>query len=110
MDRLRGGLRDRAVERLFEACEIAKFSPEEKLRYENDRITERDYDNIIYTAKAEGRTEGKAEGLAEGEAKGRAEGRTEGKTDVARAMKAKGLEIGLISELTGLSVEEIQRL
>ncbi len=69
-------------------------------------ITERDYDNIIYTAKVEGRTEGKAEGLAEGEAKGRAEG----KTDVARAMKAKGLGISLISELTGLSEEEIQRL
>ena len=83
-------LRVRAFERLFEACEIAKFTPEEKLRYEHDMITERDYDNIIYTAKAEGRTEGKA--------------------DVARAMKAKGLETSLISELTGLSAEEIQRL
>ena len=95
-------LRVRAFERLFEACEIAKFTPEEKLKYEHDMITERDYDNIIYTAKIEGR--------AEGEAKGRAEGLAEGKTDVARAMKAKGLEIGLISELTGLSEEEIRRL
>ncbi len=109
-----------------EACEIAKFTPEEKLKYEHDMITERDYDNIIYTAKTEGRAEGiaegeakgRAEGLAEGEAKGRvegkaeglAEGRTEGKTDVARAMKTKGLEMSLISELTGLSEEEIQRL
>ena len=41
---------------------------------------------------------------------GKAEGLAEGKTDVARAMKAKGLETSLISELTGLSVEEIQRL
>ena len=106
LDRLPEELRVRAFERLFEACEIAKFTPEEKLRYEHDMITERDYDNIIYTAKVEGRTEGKAEGLAEGEAKGRAEG----KTDVARAMKAKGLGISLISELTGLSEEEIQRL
>ena len=98
LDRLPEELRVRAFERLFEACEIAKFTPEEKLRYEHDMITERDYDNIIYTAKVEGRTEGKAEGLAEG------------KTDVARAMKAKGLETSLISELTGLSEEEIQRL
>ncbi|MBO8485426.1 MAG: Rpn family recombination-promoting nuclease/putative transposase [Bacteroidetes bacterium] len=94
LDRLPEELRVRAFERLFEACEIAKFTPEEKLRYEHDMITERDYDNIIYTAKAEG--------LAEGEAKG--------KTDVARAMKAKGIEISLIAELTGLSEEEIQRL
>ena len=94
LDRLPEELRVRAFERLFEACEIAKFTPEEKLKYEHDMITERDYDNIIYTAKIEGR----------------AEGRTEGKTDVARAMKAKGLEIGLISELTGLSEEEIRKL
>ena len=126
LDRLPEELRVRAFERLFEACEIAKFTPEEKLKYEHDMITERDYDNIIYTAKTEGRAEGiaegeakgRAEGLAEGEAKGRvegkaeglAEGRTEGKTDVARAMKTKGLEMSLISELTGLSEEEIQRL
>ena len=126
LDRLPEELRVRAFERLFEACEIAKFTPEEKLKYEHDMITERDYDNIIYTAKIEGRAEGIAEGRAEGEAKGRvegraegrvegkaeglAEGRTEGKTDVARAMKAKGLEISLISELTGLSEEEIQHL
>ena len=94
LDRLPEELRVRVFERLFEACEIAKFTPEEKLRYEHDMITERDYDNIIYTAKVEGRTEGKAEG----------------KTDVARAMKAKGLETSLISELTWLSEEEIQRL
>ena len=75
LDRLPEELRVRAFERLFEACEIAKFTPEEKLRYEHDMITERD-----------------------------------GKADVARAMKAKGLETSLISELTGLSVEEIQRL
>ena len=106
LDRLPDELRVKAFERLFEACEIAKFTPEEKLKYEHDMITERDYDNIIYTAKIEGR----AEGIAEGEARGRVEGLAEGKTDVARAMKTKGLEISLISELTGLSEEEIQRL
>ena len=57
-------------------------------------MSERDYDNIIYTA----RTEGEAKGLIEG------------KTEVARAMKSKGLEISLISEMTGLSEEEIRGL
>ena len=55
LDRLPEELRVKAFERLFEACEIAKFTPEEKLKYEHDMITERDYDNIIYTAKTEGR-------------------------------------------------------
>ena len=77
-------------------------------------MSERDYDNIIYTARTEGKAEGRAEGMAEGEAKGRAEGIAEGRMEergkMARMMKAKGLEISLISEMTGLSEEEILRL
>ena len=68
-------------------------------------MTERDYTDILDTCRAEG--------LAEGEAKGRAEGKieglAEGKMEVARAMKAKGLGMALISELTGLSEEEIMK-
>ena len=37
-------------------------------------ITERDYYNMLNTAKADGLAEGREEGLAEGEAKGREEG------------------------------------
>ena len=37
-----------------------------KLKYEKEMITERDYYNMLNTAKADGR----AEGMAEGEAKG----------------------------------------
>ena len=40
LDRLPDELRVKAFERLFEACEIAKFTPEEKLKYEHDMITE----------------------------------------------------------------------
>ena len=48
----------------------------------------------------------KEEGLAEGEASGRAEREIE----MARAMKNKDYSIAEISELTGLSVEEIETL
>ena len=103
--------------RTREACEIARFTPEEKLKYEHDMMTERDYTDILDTCRAEGlaegeakgRAEGKIEGLAEGEAKGKAEGLAEGKMEVARAMKAKGLGMALIAELTGLSEEEIRQ-
>ena len=87
----------KVFERLFEACEIAKFTPKEKLKYEHDMMTERDYTNILNTCRAEGEAKGKAEGLVEG------------KIEVARAMKAKGLDIALISELTGLPEEEIRK-
>ena len=51
-------------------------------------ITERDYYNMLNTAKADGLAEGEAkgreEGLAEGEAKGRTEGIAEGISIVAK--------------------------
>lgn len=89
----------------LEECGIARFTPQKKLKYEHDMMTERDYTNIINTSRAEGLEEGEAKGMA----KGLAEGEARGKMEVARAMKAKGIEIALISELTGLSEEKIRQ-
>ena len=65
----------------------------------------------IYTERAEGRFEGRAEGRAEGLEEGRAEGRTEGRLnalrETAKKMKAKGMDIQTIREVTGLDVEEL---
>jgi predicted transposase/invertase (TIGR01784 family) len=56
----------------------------------------------------------KLEGLAEGRAEGRAEGIAEGEMrktkEIAKAMLAKGLDIGTIADLTGLSAEDINKL
>ena len=75
--------------------------------------------------RAEGHEEGRAEGLAEGHEKGRAEGLAEGEAigmakererskarqlETARCLKAAGLAVSLISQATGLPVEEIERL
>lgn len=68
--------------------------------------------------RAEGRAEGLAEGLAEGRAEGLAEGRMEGevigvekeKIRNAQKMKAKGYSVSDISDITGLSVQEIEEL
>ena len=109
MERLPEELRVKVFERLFEACEIARFTPEEKLEYEHDMMTERDYTNILNTYRAEALAEGEAKGFSAGEAKGLTEGEVKGKMEVARAMKAKGLGMALISELTGLPEEEIRK-
>ena len=61
---------------------------------------------MIAEAKEEGLEQGRTEDLAEGEASGRAEREIE----MARAMKDKDYSIAEISELTGLSVEEIEKL
>ena len=102
LDRLPDELRTEAFERLFKACEIARFEPEVKLKYEKEMITERDYYNMLNTARADGI----AAGLAEGEARGRAEGRAE----IIRKMLDSGMDNETIQRITGISPENIQRL
>jgi predicted transposase/invertase (TIGR01784 family) len=79
---------------------------------------ERDFKNCLDTAYKEGYKEGlaaakeeikaanKAEGLAEEIEKGKAEGRA----DIAKKMKIKGFDLNLISDITGLSIDEINKL
>ena len=68
----------------------------------------------IKAARLDGFDEGHKEGLelgrAEGEAKGRAEGLAEGKASVAASMIKEGLDMQLISKLTGFSLEELKNL
>jgi len=58
--------------------------------------------------------EGIEEGFAQGEKKGKEDGRIEGKSEekrnIARNMKFKNMNCDSISELTGLSIEEIEKL
>ena len=102
LDRLPEELRTEAFERLFQACEISRFEPEVKLKYEKEMITERDYYNMLNTAKADG--------LAEGEAKGEAKGREEGLAMAAKELKKLGLPTDIIIKSTGLSEAQIAKL
>ena len=122
----------------FRACEIAMFDTDTKLLYGKDMITERDYYNIINTARKTGMSEGmsagmeqglqrglqrvlesglkkgREEGLQQGLLRGREEGMVEGQSkeriNIARAMKAKGISSQMITELTGISEDEIADL
>ena len=87
-------LQERVFQKLFDAAEIAKFTPDERTRYEGSLKYYRDLKNVIDTSYEEGKAEGK-------------EARN---IEIARQMKRKGMDSGLISDLTGLSVEEIERL
>ena len=80
--------------------------------------TERDtYNQIEYareTGREEGHKVGKEEGLKEGKEEGIKEGREEGAKqksfDIAKRMLEKGIETETISELTGLTAEEVSML
>ena len=74
--------------------DLDKFEPQAKLTYEKEMITERDYYNIIETAKDDGRKEG----------------RLEAATRIARKLLESGMPQEQVCELTGLSDEQITAL
>jgi predicted transposase/invertase (TIGR01784 family) len=88
--------------------ELKVMSADERMRqeYENHIRAENDRINREANAKAEGLVEGEAKGKAEGEAKGKAEKARE----TAIAMLARGLEVDIVSQCTGLSVEDVDKL
>ena len=77
-------------------------------------ITERDYYNMLNTAKADGLAaglaEGEAKGLAEGRAEGLAEGEVKEKIRIAKVLKEEGVDFLMIANATGLSKNEIAML
>jgi len=81
---------DEIFTQAFEKAELAKFGQAELDSYENSLKTYRDLKGVIDTAFDEGKVEGKIE--------------------VANKMKLKGLSSSDISDLTGLSESEIDRL
>ena len=76
--------------------------------------TERDTYNQIEYARETGREEGREEGHKVGKEEGLKEGREKGakqnSCDIAKRMLEKGIDIETISELTGLTAEEVSRL
>ena len=58
----------------------------------------------------EGKLEGIKEGKLEGIKEGKLEGIKEGQISIAKTMKTKNLDINLISEITGLTIDEIEKL
>lgn len=79
---------------LWRAGEIAAFPEGKRAQYDTDMITERDHENMMYSAEMKGRREGLAEGKAE----------------VARAMLAAGMPVEQIVALTGLTEEQVKGL
>ena len=114
LDRIPDELKSEMFERLFRACEIARFDKEQKLKYESDMITERDEKNIINTAIRLGKdqwfAEGKTEGLAEGEARGMTKGRAEERIAIAGTLKQQGIPAATIAAATGMTEDEIESL
>ena len=83
---------------ILEAFEIEDFSKEKRKQYNQDMYDEKRRNGELIAARNEGRAEGHAEGRAEALA------------ETARRMLASGISAVQISELTGLSIEDITAL
>ena len=99
-------LRHEIFTRIFSACEIARFSEEKRIEYDQDMYDERRHMGEINTA----RRIGHEEGLAEGRVEGREEGREEAKMATAKNLKQLGVDVETIAKATGLSKDAIENL
>ncbi len=111
-------LRDRIFTKLFDVAELAQLDDKDRTNYIKSMNTERDTYNQIEYARESGREEGLEEGHKKGHKEGEEEGLKEGRAegvkqtsfDIAKRMLEKGIDIGTISELTGLTEKEISEL
>jgi predicted transposase/invertase (TIGR01784 family) len=94
LDKVPSALKDNVFEKLFKNAEIAKFSPEERTAYQDSLKYYRDVKNSLDTAKQEGE----------------AIGLEKGKLEIAQNAIKKGFDNVTITELTGLTIEQIEDL
>ena len=82
------------IEKAKKELEKLAMNPEDRELYELRLKAIRDEMNIRYSGYIDGKAEGKAEG----------------KTEIARNLLKKKMSIQDIAEVTGLSIEEIEKL
>mgnify|MGYP003290186292 FL=1 len=90
--------REAIKERLEELAFRRNMSKEERAQYDYEWKIYNDYLNTFNTAEKKGH----AEGLAEG--------RSSEKNEIAKKMKTKGQASDFIADITGLTLEEIEKL
>ena len=99
-------MKEKVFRKAFQTAELAAMPTKEREAYEHNLHDYWTYLATIETAE----NKGIAKGIAKGRAEGRVEGRAEEKLEIAQNMKRKGYEVEAIAEVTGLSLEEIERL
>ena len=118
------------LDELGEATRVANFSKEKYYEYQQDMKNERDI--LFFTkereqaallkglkegreegreeGRVEGREEGHVSGLEEGLLKGREEGASEARKAIASSLKASGMDIAQIAQITGLDIATIDSM
>jgi predicted transposase/invertase (TIGR01784 family) len=90
--------REPIFEKAFNTAEYLMYSPAIKEAYQNDLKAYRDNRNVLMTASIEG------------EVRGVVKGKAEKQNEIAAKMKAKEYPLTEISDITGMSIDEIEKL
>ena len=105
-------LNEEKLKKAINVLEVMNFSEEERDAYEGHlkwlRTQTSALKKIHEDGRAEGRVEGLAEGIAKGEEIGLAKGKNEAKYELAIKLIKSGQSVEFASEMTGLSVKEIE--
>ena len=88
--------------RLEELARIANMNKKERAEFETALKIYRDNENVVTTARREGKEEGRKEGIELG--------RKEEKIQIALQMKRDNLPVSMIVKYSGLTEEEIANL
>jgi len=105
LDRIPDKFREKIFEKLFEVSEIAKFTHEQLMQYEESIKGYRDMKNSLDTKFEEGEIKGR-----ETEKKIQEEKQYLEKINIAKNLKANGVNINIITLSTGLTKEEIENI
>ncbi|MBR6658545.1 MAG: Rpn family recombination-promoting nuclease/putative transposase, partial [Paludibacteraceae bacterium] len=100
-------VQNRIFNRLFSTAEICNLNEFEFMKYSRSLKDYRDWHNTLNHAIEEKTAQISKKLLAKGRKEGIAVGRENTQKEIARKMLDKGMDINSISELSGLSIEEI---
>ena len=103
-----------AVTHADSLLDSSSWTQEEKAMIDERIRIQENYDMTMETAIDEAREEGLEQGLEQGLERGLKQGlergRYEGQLELIRKMLSKGLSLEVVSDVTGLSVEELETL
>jgi predicted transposase/invertase (TIGR01784 family) len=103
-------LQEPIFEKGFTIAEVAKLSKKEHAIYEQSVLKYAEIKGVVDTAFSDGENKGKIEGIKEGKIEGIKEGAYKKALETAQKMKLKGFDKKTISEITGLSEEDLNAL
>ena len=118
LDRMPWAAKDSVFRKLAEIGEVSNMTKDERIEYDAALRHYRDTLNVMRGAEDKGRQQGLTEGRQQGLTEGRQQGLTEGmekgrymeKIQMAKPLLSIGLPTDQIVKVTGLSLQDIERL